>query len=63
MSKVPYLSAFTLLRFGKDQWARRTHIGGAFPFPEGGGYMVHLDTIPFDGTFVLIPEDQTDYKP
>jgi hypothetical protein len=59
MSKVPYLSAYTLLRFGKDQWARRTHIG-AFPFPEGGGYMVQLDTIPFDGRFILIPEDQTD---
>ena len=32
-------------------------IGAAWPFKEGGGYVVRLETIPvnWDGSFILVP--------
>jgi hypothetical protein len=39
-----------------------TTIGAAWPFKEGTGYVVRLQTVPvkWDGTCVLVPPKETD---
>ncbi len=59
----PILSAFTLLHIGEKQFARRTHIGTAWPQSQRAGYTVALDAVPLDGRFILVPQDETDGTP
>ena len=62
MSK-PILIAFTLLKVSKNEYARRTPIGVAWPHREGEGFTVELDAMPLDGRFILVPQDETDGTP
>ena len=59
----PILIAFTLLKVSKNEYARRTRIGVAWPHHEGEGFTVELDAMPLDGRFILVPQDETDGTP